>query len=158
MTTFVVLSPHRTTAELVGTRRVAYRFMTNLCPDRCNHAFNAAEFKLLSYESFEKPGKEGDDKQTSIIARLDSNREVRTDYQDPTIVAKIKDLSPRQKVKLFYEHIDVTETETCSMCRIHGWLSVAQQVTVCPCDNSISRTDVARRVACRLSDSRFTQC
>jgi hypothetical protein len=112
MTTHVVLSLHRVTAEYIGTRHVACRFMTSLCPDRCNHSFDTAEFKVLSYESFERPGKEGDEKQTSVYARLDSNPQERTDYQTPEIAAKIKTLSPGQKVKLFYEHIYVTDGET----------------------------------------------
>jgi hypothetical protein len=111
-TTFIVLSAHHVIAQFVGIRHFPCRFMTSLCPDRCNHAYDGAEFKVLRYESFEKPGKEGDEKQSSIVARLDSNQESSTDYQTPEISAQIRTLSRGQKVKLFYEHIYVTDGET----------------------------------------------
>jgi hypothetical protein len=112
MTTHIVLTTNKTTAELTGIQHFPCRFQTSLCPDRCGHAHDAATFKILSYEVYEKPGREGDDKQSTFYARLDSNEKSRTDYQTPEIVAKIKELKPGQKVKLFWEHIYVTDTET----------------------------------------------
>jgi hypothetical protein len=86
--------------------------MTSLCPDRCHHAHDSGVFKVISYDAYQRTGKDGDDEQTTIYARLDSNSESRVDYQEPEIAAKIKKLKRGQKVKLFYEHIYVTDTET----------------------------------------------
>jgi hypothetical protein len=107
--TFEVLSVHHTITEYVGTVHIPCRHMTSLCPDHCKHAFDAAEFKIISYEHYEKPGKYGDDKQTKFHARLDSNKDSRVDYQDPKFAAIIRELTPGQKVKLLWDHIYVSD-------------------------------------------------
>jgi hypothetical protein len=84
--------------------------MTSLCPDRCHHAHDAATFKILNYETYDKPGKYGDDKQDTVRVSLSEDPEgPQSDKQDPQIIAKIKSLSPGQKVKMFWEHIYVTD-------------------------------------------------
>jgi hypothetical protein len=110
--TFVVLSAHHVVAEYVGIHHFPCLFRTSLCPDRCNHAHDSGEFRVIKYESFEKHGNEGDEQQSKIFGRLDSHEHSRVDYQEPAIAAQIKALSPGQKVKLFYEHIYVTDRDT----------------------------------------------
>jgi hypothetical protein len=110
MSTFEVLSVHRTIAEYVGIVHMPCRFRTSDCPDRCGHAFDAAEFKILSYEEYEKKGEYGDEKRTKFHARLDATDASRTDYQDPKFTEVIKTFSPGQKVKLSWDHIYVTDS------------------------------------------------
>jgi hypothetical protein len=112
MSTFEVLSVHHTLTEYVGSVHIPCRHLTSLCPDRCNHAFTSAEFKVLSYDYYEKPGKYGDERQTQFHARLDSNEESRTDYQDSKFSELIRNLVPGQKVKLCWEHIYVNDAST----------------------------------------------
>jgi hypothetical protein len=112
MSTFEVLSVHDTLTEYVGVVHVPCRHLTSLCPNRCNHAFDCAEFKILSYDHYEKSGKYGDDEQTAFHARLDSNEASRTDYQDPKFTSMIRKLVPGQKVKLSWEHIYVRDSTT----------------------------------------------
>jgi hypothetical protein len=109
MQTFQVLSTHHTIAEYMGIVHVPCRHLTSLCPDRCTHAFDAGQFKILSYEQFEKPGAEGDEQQTLFIARLDSNEEARMDYQFPEFASIVQNLVPGQKVKLYWEHVCMTD-------------------------------------------------
>jgi hypothetical protein len=107
---FDVLASHKATAEFIGTERIPCRFMTSLCPDRCNHAHDAARFKILTYEEYEKRGEYGDDKMETLQVSLAEDTGCsNTDKQDLQIIAKIKTLSPGQKVKLFWEHIYVTD-------------------------------------------------
>jgi hypothetical protein len=108
--TFEVLTTNKATAEFIGTQRVPCRVMTSLCPDRCHHAHDSAQFKILEYEQYEKPGKYGDDKQETLRVSLSEDPEgAQSDKQDPAIIAKIKALSPGQKVRVFWEHIYVTD-------------------------------------------------
>jgi hypothetical protein len=110
MTTFEVLSLHKATGEFKGVAHFPCRHMTSLCPDRCTHAQDAAEFKILEYQQFEKPGKNGDDKQDIYRVRIDQN--AANERQDPAVIEIIKSLTPGQKVELYWEHIYVTDTET----------------------------------------------
>jgi hypothetical protein len=107
---FEVLTKNKTTAEFIGIQRMPCRFMTSLCPDRCHHAHDAAHFKILTYEQYEKPGKYGDEKKDILQVSLSEDPEgPQSDKQDSQIIAKIKALSPGQKVKLCWEHIYVTD-------------------------------------------------
>jgi hypothetical protein len=107
---FEVLASNKTTAEFIGIEHVPCRFRTSLCPDRCNHAHEAARFKILTYEEYEKRGKYGDDKKDILQVSLSEESDApHSDKQDSQIVEKIKSLSPGQKVKLAWEHIYVTD-------------------------------------------------
>jgi hypothetical protein len=110
MTTYEVLSLHKATGEFKGVVHIPCRHMTSLCPDRCTHAQDAAEFKILEYQQHEKPGQYGDDKQEIYRVRIDQNGP--SERQDPALIEIIKSLTPGQKVKLYWEHIYVTDTET----------------------------------------------
>jgi hypothetical protein len=107
MSTFQVLATHKTIAEFTGIQHFPCRHMTSLCPDRCTHAHDAAVFNIVEYESYEKPGQYGDEKQSVYRVRLDNNGT--TDKQDPALIAVIKDLAPGQRVRLSWEHIYVSD-------------------------------------------------
>jgi hypothetical protein len=110
MATFVVLATHTVIAEFIGITHFPCRHLTSLCPDRCNHAHDAAEFKIIEYLAYDKFDKYGDDKKDIFRVRVD--QKVSSDKQDPAIIEIIKSLAPGQKVKLFWEHIYVTDPET----------------------------------------------
>jgi hypothetical protein len=110
MSTFEVLSSHKATGEFTGVTHIPCRNLTSLCPDRCNHAQDAAEFKILEYQQYEKPGEYGDEKADVYRVRIDQNAP--REKQDPAVIEIIKSLTPGQKVKLFWEHIYVTDGET----------------------------------------------
>jgi hypothetical protein len=109
-TTFEVLAKHQATAEYTGVAHFPCRHMTSLCPDRCTHAQDAAEFKILEYEVYEKLGQYGDDKQTVFRTRVDQNAP--RERQEQAIVDQIRALAPGQKVRIAWEHIYVTDGET----------------------------------------------
>jgi hypothetical protein len=107
---FELLATHKTTAEFIGVYRVPCKFMTSICPDRCNHACEAASFKILNYEEYKKTGQYGDDQADILEVNLSDDSDCpHSDQQHWFVVAKIKTLIPGQKVKLFWEHIYVTD-------------------------------------------------
>lgn len=56
-----VLAESRVVAEYIGTQEIPCRFMTALCPDKCDHATTAALFRVLSVEHYAKLSEYGDD-------------------------------------------------------------------------------------------------
>lgn len=61
-----LLSSHSTLAEYTGTKFQACRHRTSLCPNKCTHAGKVANFKIIKYIDYKKPGKYGDGKGTSF--------------------------------------------------------------------------------------------
>jgi hypothetical protein len=110
MTTYEVLATHKALAEYTGVVHYPCRHMTSLCPNQCNHGQDAAQFKILEYLEYAKTGQYGDDKQDVYRVRIDQKNP--QEQQDPAIVATINSLTPGQKVKLFWEHIYVTDGAT----------------------------------------------
>jgi hypothetical protein len=107
---YAVLTTNEVIAEFTGIKHFPCRHITSLCPDRCNHAQDAAEFKILEWQEYNKPGQYGDDKKDVFRARIDQNAP--SEKQDPAVVEIIKTLTPGEKVKIFWEHIYVTDPET----------------------------------------------
>jgi hypothetical protein len=105
--TFEVLSTHRVIAEFLGIQHIPCRHLTSLCPDRCNHGQDCASFKVISYEKYEALGRWASEEQEVFYARVD--QKVPAEAQDPAIIEIIKSLTPGQKVKLYWEHIYVTD-------------------------------------------------
>lgn len=60
-----LLAENRVVAEYLGTQEIPCRFMTALCPDRCDHATRVAQFRVLSVEHYAKLGEYGDEKLTA---------------------------------------------------------------------------------------------
>lgn len=104
-TTFDVLARHKVIAEYKGTEHHPCRFRTALCPDRCGHARDVARFDVVNYESYEKLGEYGDDKQENFFFNLNPNAEEDKIAQE--FIDKIKPLKVGQKVRLTVEHIYV---------------------------------------------------
>jgi hypothetical protein len=107
---FEVLAKNKTTAEFIGIHHVQCRLIGPKCPNNCHHAHDAARFKILSYEQYEKPGKYGDEKVEMLEVNLSEDPLApQMDKQEVKIITQIKTLSPGQKVKLSWEHIYVTD-------------------------------------------------
>jgi hypothetical protein len=79
--------------------------MTSLCPDRCNHVTDVTVFKVVNYVSYEKPGKEGDEKQDTI--RCDIKKSIYG--QEPAVVDAAKAATVGKKYYVDYDHIYITD-------------------------------------------------
>lgn len=55
-----LLAENRVVAEYLGTQEIPCRFMTALCPDKCDHATMVAQFRVLFVEHYAKHGEYGD--------------------------------------------------------------------------------------------------
>ena len=100
-----VLSHHDAICEFTGLQHIPCRFMTSLCPDRCDHATDVALFKVLEYKVYEKKGQYGDEKQEVI--RCDIKKPILN--QDPKVAEVCKTLKPGQKCHVVYDHLYVTK-------------------------------------------------
>lgn len=109
----VSAAPLPTNAELLAVNTVSARFLgvrhlpcmgrTALCPDRCGHATSVAVFQVLSNESYDKPGKYGDDKaEPGSELLVDSLAD--TPGQDPAVLATLASLTPGDTVRLTQKH------------------------------------------------------
>ena len=61
-----ILSHHDAICEFTGIKHIPCRFMTSLCPDRCDHASDVAIFKVLEYKNYEQKGEYGETAGCSI--------------------------------------------------------------------------------------------
>ncbi|MCQ2364326.1 MAG: hypothetical protein MJ051_02070 [Akkermansia sp.] len=57
-----LLAESTVVAEYLGVQEIPCRFMTALCPDKCDHATTVANFRVLSVEHYAKLGEYGDPK------------------------------------------------------------------------------------------------
>eukprot|EP00388_Colpodella_angusta_P046660 GDKK01070150.1.p1 GENE.GDKK01070150.1~~GDKK01070150.1.p1 ORF type:complete len:144 (+),score=8.71 GDKK01070150.1:45-434(+) len=105
---YEVLSNHVFIAIFEGISHQPCRFMTSMCPDRCNHSKDVAHFKVTQYISYEKNGQFGDDKQEIIYFGLTS-QDHSSDRQDPAIIEEVRQLKKGDTVRIHYEHIYCTD-------------------------------------------------
>ncbi len=98
-----LLASNTVTAQYVGTMERPCHFRTALCPDRCDHAVKAAQFRVLTNEAYEKPGKYGDDKAAAGNMLM---VDVRNDVpgQPDGMLQKLSELKPGQLVRLTQKH------------------------------------------------------
>lgn len=97
-----LLSDHVAEAEFTGIIKRPCMFRTSLCPDRCEHPKEFAEFTILKYVDYKKPGKYGDEKQDKLM--IDLNPLHKPILQDASILKKIAALKPGDKVLLHWTH------------------------------------------------------
>lgn len=103
-----LLASNTVVAEYQQTVEHPCRFMTALCPDRCDHATQLAEFKVVSNEQYEHPGKYGDDKlEPGAMAVVDVKKNV--PGQSPKVASFISSLKPGDKVLLTINHYYVQQ-------------------------------------------------
>ncbi len=99
------LATNSTIAVHEGISKRPCMFRTALCPDRCGHSKEIAQFKILEYLEYTKPGEYGDEKQDKFYANLNINDE--EDRQKKEFIDFIKELKKGDKVKLNWDHIYV---------------------------------------------------
>ena len=98
-----LLASNTVTAQYVGAMERPCYFRTALCPDRCDHAVKAAQFRVLSNDSYEKPGRYGDDKaEAGNMLMVDARKDV--PGQPDGILQKLAELKPGQLVRLTQKH------------------------------------------------------
>jgi hypothetical protein len=98
-----LLASNTVVAQYVGTVERPCYFRTALCPDRCDHGMKAAQFRVLSNESYEKPGKYGDDKAAAgNMIMVDARKDV--PGQPEGMLQKLAELKPGQVVRLTQKH------------------------------------------------------
>lgn len=98
-----LLASNTVTAQYVGTMERPCYFRTALCPDRCDHAVKVAQFRVLSNENYEKPGKYGDDKAAAgNMLMVDARNDV--PGQPDGMLQKLAELKPGQLVRLTQKH------------------------------------------------------
>lgn len=103
-----LLTSNTVVAKFTGVHRQPCRFMTALCPDRCDHATTLASFQVLENEKYVKPGKYGDDKLApGDTAVVDVQKDI---LGQPAEVAEtISRLSPGDVVRLTIVHYYVQQ-------------------------------------------------
>jgi hypothetical protein len=69
-----LLSEHRTVAQFVAIKPQTCRGLTALCPDRCGHSGDFADFKIVAYLHYAKPGEYGDPKADTFTVQLSDNQ------------------------------------------------------------------------------------
>lgn len=105
-------------AELLATNTVSARyvqvvdqpcrFMTALCPDKCDHATKLAQFEVLNNEHYEKRGEYGDEKmEPHTLAVVDVQKPV--PGQSPEVAKLISELKPGEVVTLTINHYYVQQ-------------------------------------------------
>ena len=103
-----LLAVNTVMARFIGVQEHPCRFMTALCPERCDHATRLASFEVLENISYEKPGKYGDDKLAPGDTAL-------VDVQKPVpgqplhVVQSISALKPGDVVRLTICHYYVKQ-------------------------------------------------
>ena len=97
-----LLSDHVAEAEFTGIIHRKCRFLTSLCPDKCDHARDFAVFRIVKYLDYRKPGKYGDEKQDQLM--VDVNPAHKPILQGADILKKVAALKPGDKVILHWSH------------------------------------------------------
>mmetsp|Transcript_4810 Transcript_4810/g.11797 ORF Transcript_4810/g.11797 Transcript_4810/m.11797 type:complete len:142 (-) Transcript_4810:1251-1676(-) len=105
-----LLARNDTVAQYVGVTHRPCRFLTSLCPNNCGHAADTADFKILKYLVYERPGQYGDDQSEMFYFDLKTGqgrgpaKATQEEY-----AAKCAQLKPGDHVKLNWLHEYVTD-------------------------------------------------
>ena len=103
-----LLAGNTVLARFTGVQEQPCRFMTALCPDRCDHATKLATFAVVENLSYTKPGQYGDEKLSpGDTAVVDVEKPVLGQPAD--IAQRIGQLRPGQLVQLTLHHYYVKQ-------------------------------------------------
>lgn len=102
-----LLSSHDTIAKFTGITDHKCRGLTALCPDRCGHSGRMANFEIVKYLGYEKPGKYGDEQQKTFNVLIEDNMK-HAKVPEATLKA-IDALKPGATVRLKWNHDYVTK-------------------------------------------------
>jgi hypothetical protein len=104
-----VLSEHRTVAQLTALEAKTCRGRTALCPDRCGHSGEFADFKIVAYLHYAKLGEYGDPKAERFTVQVADNHGV---LKLPKATADaIRGMKPADHLLLDWRHEYVTRPE-----------------------------------------------
>ena len=104
-----LLSSHSTIAQLTAIEARQCRGRTSLCPDNCGQSGDFADFKIVAYLAYTKPGEYGDPKATTFTLQLNDNHGA-LKLPKATVDA-IRGLKAGDYVRLDWNHDYVTTTE-----------------------------------------------
>lgn len=103
-----LLASNTIVAKYRDTVEQPCRFMTALCPDKCDHATRLARFEVLANENYQHPGKYGDEKlEPGELALVDVKKEI--PGQSHRVAEFIDDLLPGDTVRLTICHYYVQQ-------------------------------------------------
>lgn len=98
-----VLAEHKVIAAFDGQAFHRCLGRTGLCPDRCGHSGDFANFEITDYLHYKKPGKYGDKQQeTYRVQTTDFNREP---TGDPALFAYVETLEKGDLVLIEWKHL-----------------------------------------------------
>ncbi len=101
-----LLAKNTVIAQYIGTQHIPCRHLTALCPDRCDHATDIAEFIVVKNLDYQKDGEYGQEKaDAGSIVRVDIKKTI--EGQDPSVAKQIKALKPNQEVEVTITHFYV---------------------------------------------------
>lgn len=101
-----LLSSHDTIARFTGVTEFTCMGRTGLCPDRCGHSGLKANFEIVRYIAYQKPGQYGDEKgKTFSVLFQDNLKHAKVSKE---ILNTINSLKPGAMVHLQWNHDYVT--------------------------------------------------
>ena len=102
-----LLSEHHTLATFDGVEFRLCRGRTALCPERCGHSGNFANFTIRKYVKYKKHGEYGDPEQKSFLIQISDFDKL--PIGDPAFAKTIADLKKGDFVLLSWNHDYVTK-------------------------------------------------
>lgn len=100
------LARHETIAEFMGIYEHRCRGLTALCPDKCGHSGNVAQFNIIGYRQYEKLGQYGDPQTGRFAVMIENN--MKQLKVSPAIGDTVASLTPGDAVFLSWRHDYVT--------------------------------------------------
>jgi hypothetical protein len=104
-----LLANHETVAKLKNIAFQKCRGLTAMCPDNCGDSGDYANFTIVAYTKYEKPGEYGDPKSDTFSFQIQDNRKKLKVTKELADTAKA--LKPDDYVILTWHHDYVTRTE-----------------------------------------------
>ena len=97
-----LLAKHETLVVFEGSQFRLCRGRTARCPKQCGHSGEFANFRIVEYLKYEKPGKYGEGKQKSKLIQVsDFDKKPKG---DPKLLAVVKNLKQGDRVLLNWRH------------------------------------------------------
>ncbi|WP_425613697.1 hypothetical protein NA78x_003535 [Anatilimnocola sp. NA78] len=106
------LAVHETLAVLNKVEFRLCRGLTSLCPEKCGHSGNFADFTIKKYLKYEKVGEFGDPQQTNFLIQISDF--AKQPIGDPAQLKTIQGLKQGDFVLLSWNHDYVTSKGTSS--------------------------------------------
>lgn len=103
-----LLASNTVLAKYMQTVDLPCRYMTALCPDKCDHATKLAQFEVVANENYTHPGQYGDEKmEPGSTAVVDVQKDIIG--QSPAVAKFISKLKKGDQVRLTITHYYVQQ-------------------------------------------------